>query len=397
MGPGNDESIVMTEVIGLLYYFVIIIAALLLLVTLSNLRFLDSLIGSSNRFDDQNYNGLVSVLVPARNEEENIAKCLHALIAQTDKSLEILVLDDRSTDRTAEVIQNIAKSDLRVRMLSGAELPSGWIGKNWACHQLSQEATGDYLLFIDADTILAEGVILTAVMNSTSRDVDLLTVMPQRITNCIVEKLLFPFIDWASFCWMPMKRAHSSQSSHLSATFGQFMLFKREAYQAIGGHSAIRAVPIDDFELGRATKKRGLQWMLLEGVNCVQVLPAEGNIDAFRSVSRSVYPAIYHRFGVLALFSMAVLALGFLPPLTFAMNIMSYPQEKEALVISTVPICMIAIPWFIVCRKFNHSMFTVLLYPLAIALMVIVGFHSMITYSRGLVSWKRRRIVGLRQ
>lgn len=397
MGSSDDESITVTEIIGLLHYCVLIIAVLSLLVTLSNLRSLKSLDASTNRFDNQNRDGPVSVLIPARNEAENIAKCLHALIAQTYRQLEILVLNDRSTDRTAEVIQNIAKSDRRVRMISGAELPNGWIGKNWACHQLWQEATGESLLFIDADTILSEGVIQAAVTNSRSKNVDLLTMMPQRITNCVIEKLLFPFIAWASFCWMPMKRAHNSQNPHLSATFGQFMLFKREAYQAIGGHSAIRAIPIDDFELGRATKKRGLRWMLFNGANCVQVLPSKGNIDAFMCVSRSVFPAIYSRFSVLTLLSVVLLALGFLPLLTLGTSIMSYPEEKEALLIATTSICTTAIPWFIVCQKFNHSMLTALLYPVAIALMVIVGYHSMITYSLGITSWKRRKMTALRR
>ena len=237
----------MTEVIHLSYYFVIIIALLSFLVTLSNLKFLDSLVGRRNKSNVQNIS--ISILVPARNEEENIAQCLRALIAQEYNPIEILILDDRSTDSTPEIIRNIAKSDDRIKILSGSELPNGWIGKNWACHQLSQEATGDFLLFIDADTILSEEVVLSAVTNSTNMNTDLLTVMPQRITNCIVEKLLFPFIDWASFCWIPMKRAHNSQNSHLSASFGQFMLFKREAYEEIGGHAAIRHIPIDDFKL----------------------------------------------------------------------------------------------------------------------------------------------------
>lgn len=387
----------MTEIIDVLYYFAVMIAAMSLLITLSNLRFIDSLEFSLNKSNNRNRNHLVSILVPARNEEDNIAQCLHALIAQNYDPLEIIVLDDRSTDRTLEIVQDIASTDARVTAFSGTELPKGWIGKNWACHQLAQKATGEFLLFTDADTILSNVAIPSAVLNSINNSVDLLTVMPRRITRCVVEKLLFPFIDWASFCWMPMKRAHNSQNSHLSAAFGQFMFFKREAYQEIGGHDAIRSIPIDDFALGRSIKKHGLRWTLLEGANCVRVLPSNGNVDAFRDVSRSIFPAIYHRFSLFAFLAVTLLALGFLPLLAFTTSVIAYPHESQALVISATSMCMTAIPWFIVCLKFNHGTFTGLLYPLSIFLMVMAAFHSVITYSFGHASWKKRKLVGLRR
>ena len=117
MGTRNDEAIAMTEVAGLLSYFVIFIAVLSFLVTLSNLSFLNSLEGSRDTSNDPNSNRPVSILVPARNEERNIAQCLRGLVAQNYEPLAILVLDDQSTDRTMEVIQDIAESDLRVRVI----------------------------------------------------------------------------------------------------------------------------------------------------------------------------------------------------------------------------------------------------------------------------------------
>ena len=377
------------------YYLVIVIAAQALLIAVLNLRFLDSLQDSDSP-DDQHPNCLVSVLVPARNEEENIRQCLQALIGQNHESIEILILDDWSTDRTAEVIQEFAKLDSRVRMFKGAELPSGWTGKNWASHQLSQEAIGDHLLFINADTILSEGTVSAAVTNSVNRAVDLLTVMPRRTVSCITEELIYPFIDWAVFCWMPMKIAHESGNPHLSATFGPFMLFKREAYEAIGGYESIRSNSLDDFELGRNIKRRGLKWMLFEGVNSVRVLAYKGNIDAFKGVSRSVVPALYYRVSAFLLLSMVVLGLGFLPLLTFAVGAISYPHEMEFLFVGTGLIIIVAIPWLIVCQKFKHNLLIVPFYPLSIALMVAVGLHSIVMYSFGQVHWKDRRIVGRR-
>ena len=392
----------MIEFIEYQYLLITIVATLSFIITVSNLRFLDSLGGSTNFVNSQTRNVKVSVLIPARNEESNIGQCLGALINQDYGNLEILILDDHSADRTADLIQEFSGLDGRIKRLVGSELPLGWTGKNWACHQLAEKASGEVLLFVDADTILSGEAVSAAVTHFMNSDADLLAVMPRRSGDCVVEKLIFPFIDWAAFCWMPMKRAHKSQNPHLSATFGQFMLFKRDAYHAVGGHLAIRENPLDDIELGRGIKKRVLKWILLEGSNSVQVLPYRGNTDAFMSVSRSVFPFFSNRFNIvgllqvfviLGLLSTLLLSLAFLPLFTVATKVMSYRQEMGVLAVSTLTIAMVAIPWMVVCLKFNRSPLTVLFYPLSISLIVVVGIHSMLTYGRGITSWKDRRIL----
>ena len=127
----------------------------------------------------------------------------------------------------------------------------------------------------------------------------------------MTERLIFPFIDWMSYCWMPMRTAHRSKNPHLSATFGQFIFFKREAYEFMGGHKAISDNPLDDFELGRLAKKVGLKWKLLKGTNQVRVLAYQGNRAAFRAISRSIFPVFYYRTSVFAALSAVVLGLVF--------------------------------------------------------------------------------------
>jgi len=235
------------------------------------------------------------------------------------------------------------------------------------------------------------------VLNTMRGGSSLLTVMPQRISNCLLERLMFPFLDWASFCWLPMKKAHGSKNTHLSATFGQFMLFNRGVYNAIGGHEEIRGNPLDDFELGRATKKRGFQWALFDGTDSVRVLPYKGNIDAFRGVSRSVFPAIYHRFSVLLVGSALLLGVGFLPILMLAMTFINDTEELMVLTVAASSIGIIALTWLIMCLRFHRSSVIVLFYPLAMGLMVLVAFHSMVTYRFGQTSWKNRNITNIRQ
>jgi chlorobactene glucosyltransferase len=377
---------------GYSYYLVIALAAMSFVIAILNLRFLESLGTSLIVMNEDHLTRVVSVLIPARNEQENIGKCLRALMAQDHEALEILVLDDKSTDRTSEIILFLAGEDVRIRIVPGKELPRGWVGKNWACHQLAAEAVGDFLLFVDADTILAPGTISAALHESITREVDLLTVMPRRTAGCITERLLFPFMDWASFAWMPMKTAHATSNPHLSATFGQFILFERNAYRVIGGHEAIYDNLFDDFELGRLTKTKGLKWMLFDGANWVHVLAYKGNADAFKAVSRSVFPAIYYRVSVLTVLSIVVMGLGFLPPVTLLVSVFSHPVEPRFLLAATVSIVLVAVPWLILSRKFKHSTLLVPLYPLSMGLMLAVGFHSMVTHGLGLTTWKGRRV-----
>ena len=384
----------MTTLTEIQCYFTIIVISVSTLITVSNLKFLKSLSNSLARSFKECPNVSISILVPARNEESNIGQCLEALTQQDYAFLEILVLDDHSSDKTPTIIKNLAKSDSRIRMIQGAELPDGWVGKNWACHQLHQEATGDFLLFIDADTILSEGTVVNSLSESIECSVDLLTVMPRRTANCIAERLLFPFIDWAVFSWMPMKAAHESNIPQLSTTFGQFMLFKREAYNTIGGHAAIHGNPFDDFELGHMVKKKNLKWMLLSGENSVKVLPYKDSIEAFKGVSRSVFPALDYHSSVLGMLSLFLLALAFLPPATLIAGIMFFPLGSAFIYISIASIALLAMTWLIVCRKFKHNILAVPLYPLSIALIVAVAAHSLITYGLRVTKWKERKLIG---
>lgn len=384
----------MTEVVSYVNYIVITLVVLSLFVALSNLRSLSPLMKRSFNYGGNfNENGLVSVLIPARNEEDNIGRCLRALLAQDYRPMEILVLDDQSTDRTPEIISEISERDERVTLISGSELPQGWIGKNWACYQLSTKAKGEFLLFTDADTILSEGAVESAVMHAVNRGVNLLTVMPRRMSGCIIENLLFPFIDWIIFCCIPTKIAHRSRNSFMSPTFGQFMFFKTDSYRSIGGHAAVRANPLDDFELGRLTKKLGLTWMLFEGVNHVQVLPYRNGVDAFRGISRSLYPAAYYSLTVLLLGSVTLLMLSFIPLYILLTGFGSVTRDFETMIIAGASIGVISGTWLIVCYKFKHNMFTVFVYPIAMGFVVVVAIHSMITYLLGLQTWRNRRFV----
>jgi chlorobactene glucosyltransferase len=197
--------------------------------------------------------GGISILVPARNEAGRIGRCVRSLVAQGVEVGEILVLDDRSEDGTVEEARAAAAGDARVRVLSGEPLPEGWTGKAWACAQLARAARGEWLLFTDADTRHAPGAAAAAL--EEARGVALVSLWPEQELGSWSERLVVPFMLVMLLVflphWMPGRRRS------LGAANGQFMLFRRAAYEAVGGHGAVRGHLVDDVALARALRGRG--------------------------------------------------------------------------------------------------------------------------------------------
>jgi hypothetical protein len=225
-----------------------------------------------------------------------------------------------------------------------------------------------------------------------AKKLDLLTLIPKRVSYHISERFMFPFIDWAIFCWLPMKLAYRSQNPNFSATYGQFMLFKKNAYFGIGGHRAVRNTNLDDFELGRLIKERKFKWFLMHGKGQVETLPYDDNLSAVRGISRSVFPALHYSFSSLLILSFVLLIIGFIPLLTFTFEIFSSDRSLIDLTIPLFSFLFMSISWGIVCKTFQHSPMLVLLFPVSILLMVFVAYHSFISNILGLSNWKGRDV-----
>jgi len=223
--------------------------------------------------------GRVSILVPARDEERSIGHCVSSLIAQDYPDFELLVLDDASTDGTAGIVRGLIAGNSRHRLITGAPLPKGWTGKNWACHQLSGAATGEWLLFTDADTIHSPGALSAAVSEAVRARADLLSAWPRLVTLTLGEKLVIPVLHIIALGWFPIAFLQFLQTRPLLAARipnrllrswgganGQFVLFSRAAYRRIGGHSAVRDHIVEDVALGREIARRIPEGMRL--ANC---------------------------------------------------------------------------------------------------------------------------------
>jgi chlorobactene glucosyltransferase len=201
---------------------------------------------------------LISVLIPARDEAARIGACLDGLAQQTYRGFELIVVDDGSTDGTADVVRAYIDRIPSLCVLPGAVLPSGWAGKPWACWQAAARAQGEWLLFLDADVIPSPDLLATLVERAEARRLDLLTLMPLLRLGSLAERLVLPAFMSLLYSLYPLDRV-SDPTSPIAFANGQCLLVRRTAYQALDGHRAVRDSILEDTHLGQRAQAAGLR------------------------------------------------------------------------------------------------------------------------------------------
>lgn len=232
--------------------------------------------------------GGVSLLVPVRNEEANLRRTLGGFLAQQVD--EVLLLDDGSTDGTAELVRAMARTHPTLRLLHGADLPTAWVGKPWACHQLALAATGDVLVFCDADVTLAPRALDTMIVEADRQRADVFSVFPRQLAGTIAERALVPLIDDVLLCLLPYRLVRMPIPLAATAN-GQLLAFRRAAYDRLGGHAAVRSSIVEDVRLARQTKAAGLRLGLALGGDAVSVRMYGGYAEVVAGIGKSLLPA----------------------------------------------------------------------------------------------------------
>lgn len=365
-----------------------LVAATLLFVTaMMNLLVLSRMRGT----DRPQATPRVSVLVPARNEERSIDACVRSLAAQQYPDLEVIVLDDNSTDRTHEIVTAIAASDPRVSIIRGADLPAGWVGKCYACHQLSQRATGEILLFTDADTVHAPQALRAAVAQLERQRADLFTMIPFERLDTWWEQLLLPFLHFTFIAYLPIPLITRARGASLAMANGQYMMFRRAAYHAIGGHTVVRNKIVEDIELGRAVKRAGLRIAVADGTDMVTCRMYTSFDEIWSGFSKNLYSG----FGspVPFLFGMGSIAIASIVPFIGAIAYALYPAHVPvAFVPAAAAVLAIRVA---AALRFKLSVFHALLHPLASAFVIAIGMNSWRLVRGSGPEWKGRKYPGI--
>lgn len=257
----------------------------------------------------------VSVLLPVRNEAERVGPCLSALMAQQGLStMEIVVLDDGSTDGTAAAVRAISSGDARVRLLAGAPLPPDWLGKPHACHQLAAAASPDsqVLVFVDADTVLAPNAVPAAV--GLLAGFDLVTPYPRIVASTPGERLVQPLLQWSWLSFVPLRALERGGRPSLAVAGGQFLVVRADAYRRAGGHAAVRGSVLEDVSLARLVIRGGGKVSVADGSAIASCRMYSSWREVADGYAKSLWAAFGSGAGATATVA-ALLAAYLLPPL----------------------------------------------------------------------------------
>jgi chlorobactene glucosyltransferase len=361
--------------------------AVMLIIILSNIVLFHRLRGKNEKA----VLPYISVLVPARNEEARIGKCLLSLLKQDYPGFEVIALDDQSSDNTPKVLKNIEMIYPRLKIITGSTPPEGFIGKNWACVQLARHAQSEMLLFTDADTEFQPFALQKIVKAMLSEQADLLTGYPRQILCSWGERLLVPFFLWALMCFNPLWLAYSFKIPGISAAVGQLMLFKREAYRKIGGHAAMGSVIVEDVALAKAIQRGGLRWRVMNIADLVTCRMYHGGQEAFNGFAKNIFAGFDFR---LLEFVFAYLWLGamFLYPLFILIAKLFGLVPAASYFELVICIGLSILVWCIPYLELKLPLVLGLLYPITTIANEASAIQSLIFSMTGRLSWKGRQL-----
>ena len=238
-------------------------------------------------------NPKVSIILPARNEEKFIGKCLESFVRQDYTNYEIMAIDDSSTDKTWEIIESYAKKSKKVVPIKAASKPDGWMGKNWACMAGFKRATGDLLLFTDADTRYSEKVISYAVTHMLSEKLDVLTVIPRLLCLDAITKITLPMLSTFLHSRYSALNVNDPKKG-IGYFFGSFFIIKKEIYEKIGTHEKVKHEIIEDGALGKITKESGFNLKMVRGEHLLDAVYSRSAQEMWNGLERLMVP-LYHQ------------------------------------------------------------------------------------------------------
>jgi glycosyltransferase involved in cell wall biosynthesis len=328
--------------------------------------------------DAQEIQSSVSILIPMRNECANVDGVIPSLLAATSLAQsEMIVLDDGSNDGTSELLANYPI----VKTITGVELPTGWLGKNFACHQLVAHSTGDYLVFVDADVRITPLAISASITSMEKFGWDFISPYPQQIALSFFERLIQPLLQWSWLSSVPLRFAESRKFASMVIANGQFLIVKRSAYLAAGGHKAIRHEVLDDLELARLLVKQGFKGGVADGSAVVACRMYENRSDLFNGYTKSLWRAFGSPLG--AITSALFLFITGVAP--FLLAISGYRAAWIAYFV-------IVLTRYIAAARTRSTPSLALLHPLAILTLIYLIGKSWYQKSTGQLIWRGRSV-----
>jgi len=332
----------------------------------------------------------VSVLIPARDEEKAIGQAIDsALGASEGVEVEVVVLDDGSTDNTREIVQARARADSRVRLESAPPLPAGWCGKQHACHVLASRARHDLLLFQDADVRLEPGAVGRLAGFQRDSGADLVSGVPRQETGTILEMILIPMIHFVLLGFLPVGRMRESRHPAFAAGCGQLFLATREGYEKAGGHAGIRETLHDGIRLPKAFRQAGLATDLCDATPLARCRMYAGALATWKGLGKNATEGLGNPRMIVP--ATALLLAGQVLPFVLLGAAFLTGAGWPAILLAGIGVAMAWLPRFLAAVAYRQSALGALLHPLGVALLLVIQWEALIRRQLGLgSSWRGR-------
>lgn len=318
---------------------------------------------------------LISILIPARNEEENIRKCLMSLINQDYSNTEILVLDDNSSDKTSKIVKGISKVNKKVKLINGRPLPAGWTGKNYACYQLFNKSKGEYLFFTDADTIHNKRSVSSALGCLLKNNLDIISASPKQIVKSFHERMVIGFINFTILI-PPLLIVEKSKIPIFGSGVGSLMLFKRSVYSRLGGHKKVRESCVEDTRISKLFIKMGYKFMIFNGVKTYSTRLNHDLSEIYNSFCR-VFLGNFNNNRIVVSIIVLVLSVFFLFPFILLLFFLFLIPGDSVLFYTNLGILIFQVFLILLARimskvRLNGRILDVLLHPVSILYIIIM-------------------------
>jgi len=333
----------------------------------------------------------VSVLIPARNEEHNISQIVNSLLVQDYPSYEVIVLNDNSDDQTGKLLLDIQRSRPELKILSGKPLEKGWTGKCFACKQLYEASRGEYVLFTDADTLHNTNSLRDSITIALNRNADMVTLFPKMTMVSFAEKLIMPMLWFTVMLLLPFYFVDKKGFVKFSIGIGPFMLFKRTAYAAIGGHDAVKNAIVEDVWLARKIKERAMQLIVEDGQRMLSVRMYRSFSGIWNGFSKNIFAGF--EFSSVALFSVNLLyiLLFFIPFLLFFIQLSLQFSLNLTLILTGIQVLILYFTRVITSARFKLGFISTLLHPVGALSVPVIAMNSWRWIKSGAgAKWKGR-------
>lgn len=330
--------------------------------------------------------GRVSVCIPARNEGRRIVPCVAALLSGGQTPDEVLVYDDGSTDATADVLEMLCAAEPAVRSIRGGNLPGGWLGKPYACHRLAQEATGDWLVFLDADTTCKPGCLNRLGSIIERWNADFVSALPEQRTGTLTEQMVVPLLDLSYLSWLPLPLVWHTRSPAVRVAAGQILAVRRDALARAGGWEAVGGEVAADVKLCSRVKASGGRAVYADGNRMASGRMFQHRAHLWRGLSRM----IYHRAGAKGVILSLVLYGGvlFAPYVGVVQAIRGYQGMLVPSLLGIAANHLLRIATAIRLRQSSNG---IVLHPLGLLWIIVILLNSFRRARTGVLWWRGRR------